>query len=288
MKILVTGGSGFIGSHLIHKLLEHGHKVVAFTNTNETITETIKVDLADYSKVLNSLPEGLDCVFHLGSKVYRPNYKDLDPHNFSKVNTLGTLNLLKACKQKGCKKFIYGSTFAVYGSCNSLPVNEDRYPNPLNFYSASKFAGELYTNLYSKTGLLKCINLRLGYVYGPGMNKAFVPSRFMLNAIKAKDLELIGNGQASSDFIYIDDVIEAFLCTLKKGIGTYNIGTGKEVEILKLAKTIIDVTDSKSKLSFRVGKTQRFCMDVRKSMKELGFYPKFDLKLGIKSYFNNI
>ena len=137
-------------------------------------------------------------------------------------------------------------------------------------------------------GLLKCINLRLGYVYGPGMNSAFVPSRFMLNAIKAKDLELIGTGQASSDFIYIDDVIEAFFCTLKKGIGTYNIGTGKEVKILNLAKTIIDVTDSKSKLSFREGKTQRFCMDVTKSRKELGFYPKFDLKLGIKSYFNNI
>lgn len=288
MKILVTGGSGFIGSHLIYKLQEHGHKVVALSNTNEAITETIKVDIADYSKVLNSLPEGLDCIFHLGAKVYRPDYKDLDPYNFLKINTLGTLNMLKASKEKGCKRFIYGSTFAVYGSCDLLPVNEDRDSNPLNFYSASKYAGELYTNLYSKMGVLECINLRLGYVYGPGMHKSFLPPKFILNAIKSKDLYLIGSPKTSLDFIYIDDVIEAFLCTLKKGIGTYNIGNGKEVTVSELAKTVIEVTNSNSKILLEREKKQRFYMDVTKSKKELGFYPKFDLKSGIKSYFNSL
>lgn len=289
MKILVTGASGFLGRHLVKQLLEKGHEVICISRKTQCLSQTIYTDIKNRYN-MKKLPYDVDCIFHLAASVF-PNTKD-DPRLNILANSLATLNLLHYAHKNDVKRFIYASTVEVYGShVNYLPIDEKHPVFPDRFYGASKYGGEIFCNVYKETYNVDIVILRFAYIYGIGMNQNLVVPLFLNNAINGNNLTLFDGGMDTYDFIYVSDAVQACLKALTRGSEIYNIASGTETSIRDLAKTVIDVTKSRSKSIYKksdksVISTKRFYFDIAKARNELKFTVNYPLIKGIQEFHN--
>jgi len=298
MKVLVTGGAGFIGSHICKSLLKGGHSVTCIDNFDpyydpgykrENIAgldlELVEGDILNYDK-LKKLCVDVDYVYHEAAQAgVRASVEDpIKPH---RVNTEGTLNVLRAAVKTGVKKVISASSSSVYGTVKYLPFDENHPNNPRSPYGVSKLAAEYYCNVFTELYGIKTVNLRYFTVYGPRMRPDLAISIFTRSALANEPIEIFGDGSKTRDFTYIDDIVSANMALMEKGEGTYNIGAGNRISVNELAQTIIDLTNSDSKIIFtedKLGDVEHTWANIEKAKNELSWEPKIDIKEGLKKY----
>lgn len=301
-KILVTGGAGFIGSHLTDKLVAEGYKTVVYDNLqtgslknlakNLKKIKFIKGDICDQALLHKNL-KGVDYVFHLAALVLVPESLK-DPLRYHRVNIDGTLNLLEACLTNKVKKAIFSSSCAVYGDAGRVKIKENHQKIPLSPYALSKLAAEYYFLLYAKNYNLDSVTLRYFNVYGPRQNpdspySAVIP-KFIKRASANKQIEIYGDGNQTRDFIYIDDIVEANIKALrlkrnKRIPSIFNIGSGKSTSVNNLVKKIELVLDRKLKVRHvapKKGEVRYSQADMTLAKKFLKHSPKTPLKRGLK------
>ncbi len=295
-SILVTGASGFIGCRLCEKLLKKGYTVFGFSNSADlrNINPIIKNrrfyfkkgDILDIKLLQNIIKENkIKTIFHLAALL--PQNNDFkNPFPIFNVNALGTLNLLNIAYKEHVRNFIYASTMSVYSEPPKyLPVDEKHPTHPSTIYGASKSCAEIFCNIYSK--VMNVTILRYGGVFGKGQHQHEAMFRFIQQALKNKPITIYGSGNQTTDFVYIDDVVEGTILVLEKNkTGVFNIGSGQETSIKELAKKIIKITNSKSKILLVNKKTDRpfrFFLDIKKAKIILGFSP-ISLTDGLSKY----
>lgn len=268
-KVLVIGGAGFIGSHLVAELLKHDVKeVIIYDNFARGKMTNIEKSLEDdrcyiypYGgdlrevDILNKAMEGVDYVFHL-SAMWLLHCKDF-PRTAFNVNIEGTYNVLEACVNNNIKKLIYSSSASVYGDAVEVPMTEDHPFNNTNFYGATKIAGESMCTAFNDRYGLEVIGLRYMNVYGPGQDQHAVYSGvvpIMLNKIAAGETPIInGDGSQAYDFIYVEDVARANIAALNadQKFGYYNVGTEVQTSIKELCETILQLKSSDLKVQYK-------------------------------------
>jgi len=245
----ITGGAGFIGGHLAHKLVNAGIKVKILDNLSvgkkENVpseAELIVGDIRDVS-IAAKAAKGADIVFHLAAKVsiraaIEHFYEDAD------VNTMGTLNILRAARDAGARKFIYASSMAVYGNPHYSPQDEKHPTNPTSPYGVSKFASENYIASIASLWGLEYVNLRLFNTYGTRQTPSpyvGVITIFIRNILQGKPIQIFGDGKQRRDFIYVGDIVHAFELAAERDVTGFilNVGTGIPTDINTLAELII-------------------------------------------------
>jgi UDP-glucose 4-epimerase len=254
MKALVTGGAGFIGSHIVDRLVNDGHEVIVIDNESADSHEQFyyndkafyyKYDICDF-ELIKSLFHGVDIVFHLAAEA-RIQPSLLNPRLAVNVNTMGTLNVLQAAREANVDRVIYSSTSSAYGLANTPPCREDMKTDCLNPYSVSKVAGEQLCKMYYSLFGLKTITFRYFNVYGARQplkgQYAPVIGLFMRQHAAGEPMTVVGNGTQRRDFTNVQDVVEANMCaalTTNQNAfgGLFNIGTGTNYNIIDLAQMI--------------------------------------------------
>lgn len=303
-SILVTGGAGFIGSHLVGRLIGMGYKVVVVDDLSTGKKENInkkskfyKVDILSQKIKEIFRKEKPEIVYHLAAKInVRESVKK--PIENAKTNILGSLNILENCQKFKVKKIIFASTGgAIYGETKIIPTPETYPENPLSPYGIEKFAIEKYLNYYHKVFGLPYVSLRLANVYGPRQNskgEAGVIAIFIDKMLRGKQPIIYGTGKQKRDFVFVDDVAEAFLLAMKsEKSGIYNIGTGKETSINEIFDKIKEILSAEGKKVYqkaKLGDLKRSCLNISKAKKELKWQPKYNLEKGLKetiSWFSN-
>lgn len=300
MNILVTGATGFIGSHLCKELIRRGHYVVALSRSGRT--NNIKVllthkgfnlkrgDIQDRDLMRNLIRDNrIESVFHLAAQL--PGDSDVNnPFLCFDTNARGTLNILNAAYLNGVGRFIYISTMSVYSEPpQSLPVEESHPAKPPTVYGIAKLTGELYCNVYSKA--MNIMILRCSGAYGQNQRESDAIPTFFGQALANKPITIDGDGTQTSDFVYIDDVVQgALLAWEMNKPGVYSIGSGKETSVMELAERIISITGSKSKVVLTGKDTERpfrFFLDITKTREILGYSPR-SLDEGLCKYLKEL
>jgi UDP-glucose 4-epimerase len=292
MKILVTGGAGFIGSNLVDKLIDGGCKVFVIDNLSTGKKENLnkkaifyKADICHLDKIL-PLFKGIDYVFHLAANP-RVIFSVENPIESHKVNVDGTLNVLYASYKNRVKRLIFASSAAVYGDIKELPLKENMTPKPISPYGLHKLIGEHYCKLFSNLYNLETVCLRYFNVYGPRMDPygpyALVIGKFLKLRKENKPLTIYGDGKQTRDFIYVDDVVKANILAMKsKKVGRgeiINICSGKNYSINYIAKLI---GGRKIYLPARKGEMKHTLGDNSLAKKLLGWKPEISLEEGIE------
>lgn len=300
----MTGGAGFIGSHICERLLAEGYGVVCLDNFDPYYDPKLKRanvarlsgdlklvegDVCDLS-LLKRLCKDVDVVFHEAAQAgVRASVED--PLKPCHVNIGGALNILKAATDSGVKKVINASSSSVYGKVSYMPLDEVHPTNPISPYGVSKLAAEKYMGVFSALYGIKTANLRYFTVYGPRMRPDLAISIFTKRALANEPIEIFGNGEKTRDFTYISDIVGANMLLLKMGEGDFNIGGGNRVSVNKLAEMIIRITDSKSKITHsgdKMGDVEHTWANVEKAEKELGWTPKVGLDEGLRNFIDYI
>lgn len=260
MKILVTGGAGFIGSHLVDRLISDGYDVVVTDNLFRGKLENIKqhidsgkinfhnTDIRDYSGLLKVM-QGCEVVFHLAAQSNVMGAVENIDYSFES-NVVGCFNTLKAAKETGVKRFIFSSSREAYGEAQYLPVDEKHPLSSKNTYGASKVAGEKYCEVFQNMCDLETVIFRLANVYGERDYNRVIPI-FLNNAFNNKDIHIYG-GKQVIDFISIEIIVEAFMQAINNQealSGPTNVGAGKGVTLFDLAGRIMKLTDTDIKVA---------------------------------------
>jgi len=286
MRVFVTGGAGFIGTHLCKKLALL-HKVTVYDNFSNSSQENFPTienatlivgDILDNSKLLDSM-KNHDIVIHLAAKIDVIDSIN-NPDNTFQTNVQGTQNVLDSCTSNNISKIIITSSAAIYQNSDN-PVNETSAAKPLSPYGQSKLDMEKII-ISSK---VEYTILRLFNVYGNGQTSGVI-TNFKKNISENIPLNIFGDGKSIRDFIHIDDVITAILLSMKHTSGIYNIATGSGTSINDLAKLLIQLTSKNSKIiykSVRKGEVIYSVANISKSQKELGFYTKISLDVGLNT-----
>lgn len=294
-KILVTGGAGFIGSHIVDAYVDLGHKVVVLDNLSSgkkefvnQKTEYVKADITDQKAVDKIFRAAkFDLVnHHAAQKSVTESVKD--PLYDSKVNIKGSLVLLETCRKYQVKDFIFASTGgALYGETDILPTSEEAPIKPESPYGIAKFAVENYLRFYRSLGIRTKI-LRYGNVYGPRQDpygEAGVVAIFCERAKQNKDLIIYGDGKQTRDFIYVDDVVEANMLSQNyPKSGVWNIGTGQEISVNTIAKKLIEISGKNINIGYqpvRLGELKRSCLYRQKAKIDFNWSNKTDLSDGL-------
>ena len=320
MKILVTGGAGFIGSNLTEALLKLNNEVICLdnfatgkkenitpftTNPNYTLIEGDIRKLSDCQLAV----KGVDYVLHQAALGSVPR-SIKDPITSNEVNVSGFLNMLIASRDSGVKRFIYAASSSTYGDSESLPKVEDKIGKPLSPYAITKYVNELYADVFSKTYGLETIGLRYFNVFGrkqdPNGAYAAVIPKFVSQFMAGESPVINGDGEFSRDFTYIDNVIQANLLSIttknKEAINTvYNVAFGERntlkdlVELLKKSLTEFDPKIKDIQVIYgpnRVGDIPHSLASIDKAKKLLAYNPQFSLEKGLKEavnwYWNNL
>ena len=301
MKVIVTGGAGFIGSNLVNTLIESNYKVTVYdsliTGTLNNIkhpqnVEFVHGDIMDRDK-LNSASEGCDVLFHLAASV--GNLKSLkNPINDSMVNIIGTLNVLEAVKLNNINKVVYSSSAAIFGDPQYQPIDEEHPTNPDSNYGVSKLAAEKHCLCYGALFDIDIICLRYFNVYGSNQRYDLygnVIPIFTRLCLDNKPITIFGDGSQTRDFINVIDVVNAnILAAEKTGIrGVYNIGSGSAISIDDLAHIIRDIVGYNNSIEYgkrRKGEVLHCTANNKKFKEQLGLKPEIDLMSGINQYIN--
>ncbi len=296
MKCLVTGGAGFIASHLVDRLIREAHRVVILDNLSSGKKDNLnpkakfyKIDICDpkISEIFEK--EEPDFVFHFAAHIEaRGSVKD--PIFDAKVNILGSLNILENCRKFKVKKVIFSSSGGeIYGAAKVIPTSEQYSPRPLSPYGVGKLTIEKYLDAYFCLFGLPYIALRYGNIYGPRQNpngEAGVVAIFCQKMLKNEKPFIHGDGKQSKDYIFIEDAIEATFLAFKNNFcGVVNIGTEKETPVLDIFNKIKKLTNSKVKekhVPLPACSFKRGCLSIKKAKRELNWRPKYNLEEGLK------
>jgi len=297
MKILVTGGAGFIGSHLTDRLIKEGHQAMVLDNFSTGSKKFVnpkakvaRVDVRDAKKVDSAFKKFKPrIVFHLAAMIdVRESLRN--PTKDYEVNIAGAVNILEACKNHKVKKFIFASSAAVYGDNKNLPLPETEAPTPISPYGASKAAVEQFGHAYQDLYNFDVICLRYPNVYGPRqgtVGEGGVIAVFCKNLAKDKGLNIFGQGRQTRDFIFVDDIVEANIRALKskKKFMVINASTNKKTSISSLAKELLTISGKNAKIKHLKaikGEVLHSCLDNRLIKKELNWKPGASLPEGLK------
>lgn len=286
-KVLVTGGSGFIGSHLVDKLIELGHDVVSIdknTRFNNPKADRSLVDINNRSHMVDRY-EGVDYVFHVASQA-RVQPSIHSPQDTVSNNVNSTAKVLEFSRQAGVKRVIYSMTSSVYGS-HPTPHTEDMCPQPLSPYAVSKLAGEQLCNVYSNLYNLETASLRYFNVYGPREPEtgeyATVIRKFLRQRENNEPLTIVGDGEQRRDFTHVSDIVAANIAAMECKDPLYgeifNIGAGKNYSINEVASMI---SPNQIYLPARPGEARETLADNSKARRLLGWSPKVSLEDYIK------
>jgi UDP-glucose 4-epimerase len=297
-RVIVTGGAGFIGSHLVDKLIDMNYDVLVIDNllsgSEDNLNksaEFLKKDICD--RDINALIEKYSpsFIFHLAAQIdVRKSLKD--PMWDEGINIKGTLNLLEALSKANIKKFIFSSTGgAIYGEAKY--ANEELLPKPLSPYGVAKLTCEHYLRVYSEWKNVPFTSLRYGNVYGPRQDpygEAGVVAIFSNRLIKEKKPILYGYGSMVRDYIYVLDVVEANILSMNRGDGEiYNIGTGKPTTVQELFSMLKDISRKNIEPELappREGEISEIYLNCEKATKELKWMPKKSFKEGLQETFD--
>lgn len=300
MKIIVTGGAGFIGSHLADRLIKDRHQVIIIDNLSTGREENINpradfynLDVCDFEKI-SSLFKDASAVFHLAA-VPRVPVSIKDPINTSRANILGAVTVFKASKDNNVSRIIFASSSSVYGNQKDLPLKENMAPLPLSPYALQKLTGERFALLFNSLYGLPVVCLRYFNVYGsridPASEYSLVLGKFLTLQSQNKPLTIFGDGEQTRGFSYIEDVVEANVRALLsekiKGGEIINIGSEKSYSINYLAGLIGGKTEH---LAPRVGDILHTRADISKARELLAWEPKISFEEGIertKKWFNS-
>ena len=300
-EILVTGGAGFIGSHIVDRLLDEGFKVRVLDNLstgeiknlaqhqNKKSFQFIEGDIRNFD-LLKKTVKGVDAVIHEAALVSVTRSVE-NPLLSNEVNITGTVNLLKACVDAHIKRFIYASSCAVYGDTETLPNHENLAPKPLSPYAVDKLAAEKYAKVFHNVYGLETVSLRYFNVYGPRQKYgpySGVLSIFINRLLENKPQIICGDGEQTRDFINVKDVVEANMLALskRKAVGeVFNISTGEATTINKLTETIQKIMDKTSfkpvHVEPRPGDIKHSYGDISKARRNLEYEPKVQLEKGL-------
>ena len=300
-NILVTGGAGFIGSHIVERLLEEGVEVTVVDNLltgsldniahlqDDENFHFVQGDLRDFNLV-KALTEKVDAVSHQAA-LPSVTRSVKDPIQTNDVNVTGTLNLLRASVSSKVKRFIYASSSSVYGETETLPKSEEMTPQPISPYAVSKLAAELYSRVFYEVYGLETVCLRYFNVYGPRQKYgpySGVITIFINQLLADQPPTIYGDGEQTRDFTNIQDVVEANMLALstKKGIGeVFNIAAGRPTNVNRLAEMLLEIMGKTSlKPVFaapRPGDIKHSYASTRKAETILGYEPKIQLREGL-------
>ncbi|MCX6717236.1 MAG: NAD-dependent epimerase/dehydratase family protein [Candidatus Taylorbacteria bacterium] len=299
MKILITGGAGFIGSHIGDFLVENGHEVVALDNLSSGKKENInpkakliEADVIDFQKIEGIFAEEKpEIIYHLAAQMdVRKSVED--PLFDSKTNILGSLNLLNLSVKYQIKKFIFSSTGgATYGDTDNRPTPETQMEWPLSPYGVAKLSVDKFLNYFHQIHGLNYVSLRYGNVYGPRQNphgEAGVIAIFLNKMFKGEQPVINGEGVQTRDYVFVSDVAKANLLALHnfEKTGIFNVGTGVETNVNQLFQEINQHFENKFPEIHGEGKKgeqKTSCLNFDKIKQEFGWEPEINFKKGIKS-----
>ncbi len=324
MKFLITGAAGFIGFHLVKRLLKDGFDVVGIDNMNDYYCQKLKNHRL---KILKELPtqnktkftfftgnieedktiewlksfDDIDCIIHLAAQAgVRESIKN--PHIYMDSNLIGFYSILNYTKEKNIKHFIFASSSSVYGNSSKKTFSEtDETSQPISFYAATKKANEILAHAYSHLYGINCTGLRFFTVYGPHGRPDMAYYHFVNNIKESKVIDVFNEGKLERDFTYIDDCIEGIKGVIDlHGINTtnrpkeikslfqiYNIGNGKTVKLLDFIKLLEDKIGMKAKINLlpmQEGDVLRTQADITKSKKMLNYMPKINIDEGLERF----
>lgn len=286
-RVLVTGSNGFIGSNLVRRLLKEGADIYCIDKIklNQDGIKGNTLDIRDLENLKEIIKEiNPNIIFHLVALINRSRDINLIKE-IHEINLNGTINMLLATKDINYDLFVYPNTSEVYGNQNKPPFKENMKVEAMSPYSASKLCGEIYCKLFSDLLNKPIVMFRMPIAYGPGQKvDMFIPE--LMKAIKEKKEFIMTKGEQTRDFIYIDDIIEAFiLCCYKKGIrGLFNLGSGKETQL----KEVLELLQKQIKVNVKFDKPYRkneiwhYYLDISKIKNELNWEPRVRLDKGLK------
>jgi len=299
-RFLVTGGAGFIGSHIAEYLVKKGN----FVRVVDNFTSGKEENLADFrdkielirsdireKEVCLKASQGIDYIMHQAALRSVPKSM-FNPQEYNEVNITGTVNLLQAAVENKAKGFVFASSSSVYGEVKIFPEKESFVPGPISPYALSKLAGEYYCRLFSYHYRLPTVSLRYFNVFGPRQalddEYAVVIPKFIHCLLKDEQPPIFGSGKQSRDFTYIDNVVQANILSCKnknfKG-EVFNVASGKDYTVLGLVETLNKIMRKNIKPAFlapRPGDVFRTLADLSQSKRKLGFKPRVDFLKGLK------
>ena len=295
MGYIVTGGAGFIGSHLIDALLKKGEEVHVVDDLSTGKKENLnpaacfhKIDICDsgLSELICSIQP--EVVFHLAAQVSVSRSME-DPYEDTRINVLGTVNLLEACVQAGVKRVIFSSSAAIYGMPQYLPIDEEHPLITISPYGASKVAAEKYLQLYNRMYGLDYVILRYANVFGPRQDaegEGGVVSIFASRIQAGQALTIFGNGEQTRDFVYVKDIVRANLAAIScPPNNIVNISTGESTSVNDLAQTMMDINHSWVEADYkpeRPGDIPHSLLSRKFAFNMMGWEPVYDLEAGLR------
>src|SRR5216110_763194 len=306
MRILVTGGAGFIGSHLAEKLLAAGHKVVILDDFNDFYDPQIKhaniagfakdvaichVDLRENESVRTVFRrEKIDTIVHLAARAgVRPSIQY--PRLYYDTNVIGTLHLLEAARMRGVQRFIFASSSSVYGASKTVPFSEEEHlTQTLSPYAATKIAGEFLCSTYSHLYKLRIVALRYFTVYGARQRPDLAIHQFSRKIHAGEPIDQFGDGTTRRDYTYIDDIIHGTMAALKyEGamFDVFNLGESQTIQLKDLIAAIETALGKKAKINRlpeQPGDMPLTCADISKARKLLGYNPKTKFEDGLPRF----
>ena len=306
MKILVTGGAGFIGSHLVEKLLGERHEVAILDDFNDFYDPQIKrrniapvaekiavheVDLREADKVRGVFESGkFDVVIHLAARAgVRPSIGN--PQLYYDTNVDGTLHLLEAARSVGLKRFIFASSSSVYGLAKTVPFSEDLHlTQTVSPYAATKIAGEFLCSTYSHLYQMRIVALRFFTVYGPRQRPDLAIHQFTRRIWNGKPIDQFGDGTTRRDYTYVDDILQGVVASLGYDgplFDIFNLGENQTIELKDLIAAIEAALGRKAKINYlpeQPGDVPRTCADISKAQRLLGYRPATSLATGLPRF----
>lgn len=301
---MVTGGAGFIGSHLVDKLIEKRNTVIVCDNLDEYYVgkeenirhnlgnshfEFFQLDILDYG-ALCRLMKKIDVIFHLAAQP-GVRYSLENPQKTNTINTTGTLNVLEAAKKNNVKKIVFASTSAVYGVPQYMPVDEIHPANPISVYGVSKLAAEKFCRIYDDSFDLSTIILRYHTVYGPRQRPDMAIHKWTSQLIENEHPIIFGEGNQTRDFTYIDDIVNGTVKAAETDDiegETFNLGSGKRLSVNDVLRLLQKVTKKENVNPVydapKIGDVSDTYADITKAKKRLGYNPTTTLENGIKRF----
>jgi UDP-glucose 4-epimerase len=297
MRVLITGGAGFLGAALARRLAAEGHRVQVLDDLSagdpDRLPKSVHFTRGDVRDVprLWTLLRGVECVYHLAARVFVAE-SVLYPREYNDVNVGGTVSLMEAMRDAGVRRVVLTSSGAVYGHQSQQPVHEDLEPDPDSPYAVSKLAAEHYVRTIGRLWNIETVILRVFNAYGPGqympVYRAPVIPALMKQALSGASLVIFGDGTQTRDFIYVGDVVDALVAaaTAKKvDRAVINVGCGQEISINHLAQCIGAVTGREVRVlhsQAEDGGVARLVADLSLAREKLDFRPRVSLEEGLR------
>ncbi|MEM3362653.1 MAG: NAD-dependent epimerase/dehydratase family protein [Candidatus Anstonellaceae archaeon] len=294
MRVLVTGGAGFIGSHIVDVLVEEKNKVLILDNfisgKKNYINKKAMFVFKDIRKPIEKISKA-DAVFHFAADPDVRN-SSKNPLNSFNTNVIGTYNVLEFCRKNDVKRFVFASTSTVYGEAKILPTPETYPLEPISNYGASKLAGEAYVCSYAHTYGIKSTILRYANIFGERSTHGVVYDFFFKLKKNPKKLEILGNGLQEKSYLYVSDAVNATILAWKKQkkiIEIFNVGSEKKYTVDKIAKIVCKELNVSPSFCYTggergwIGDVRSMLLDVSK-IKHIGWKEKVSLEKGIKKY----